>query len=185
MIKVDGNIDLEALSSGDTKAFDLLFTSYYPKVKSFLRNMLNDENEAEDLAQEAFIRLWQSRNQLSNVKNLNAYIYQTVKNILYTYLEKRKDIFMSEIDDNIDAVSNEDIENIVFYHELEELINKTINDMPLQRKRVFYLSRWKGLNINDISLKLGISKRTVETHISLALANLRKVVLGCILILFC
>lgn len=175
---LNDKIDLEALSEGNENAFDMLFTSFYPKAKSFLLSMLNNEDEAEDLAQDTFVRLWQNKEHMRDVQNLNAYIYQTVKHILYSYLEKRKDIFMTEIEGAADIPSTDEIETLVYTHELEEMLNKTIDNMPPQRKQIFCMSRKQGLSIEEISLKLGISKRTVETHISLALSSLRKVMLA-------
>ena len=183
MKKLDNQINLYALSMGDVKAFDKLFISFYPKVKSFLFSLLDNEDEAEDLAQDVFIRLWQNRKLLRNVQNLNAYIYQTVKHIFYSYLDKRKDIFSTEIDSVFDTLSTDDIEALVYCHELENILNKVIDNMPPQRKQIFCMSRRQGMSIEEISKKLGISKRTVETHISLALRSLRNVMMT-IFILF-
>lgn len=178
-------IDLVALSEGNIRAFDKLFISFYPKVKSFLISMLNDENEAEDLAQDAFVRLWQNKANLRNVQNLNAYIYQIVKHVLYSYLEKRKDVLMIKIEGVADVPSIDEVETLVYTHELEELLDKVINNMPPQRRQIFYMSRKQGLSIDEISKKLGISKRTVETHISLALNSLRKVIAALFIFLYC
>ena len=158
-------IDILALSKGSVKDFDLLFTTYYPKVKSFLLSMLADEDEAEDLAQDAFMRLWQRKELLSGVKNLNAYIYQTVKHILYSSLERKKGIYNIDIEGAFDLPNLEEIEEIVYGHELESIIEKAIDDMPSQRKQVFCMSRKQGLDTEEISQRLGISRRTVETHI--------------------
>lgn len=60
------------------------------------------------------------------------------------------------------------------YNELYDFIMSEIDAMPEQRRRVFVMSRVDGLNNSEIAQRLGISKRTVETHISLALAQLKK-----------
>lgn len=178
-------IDLVALAGGSVNDFDMLFTSYYPRVKSFLRSMLLDNDEAEDLAQDAFMRLWQNRELLRDVHNLNAYVYQTVKYVLYTYLDKCKNAFTTEIDAAVDIPSYEEVENIVCSRELEELLEKAIDRMPPQRKQVFCMSRKQGLSTEEISQRLGISKRTVETHISLALSMLRKIISTFIILFHC
>lgn len=71
--------------------------------------------------------------------------------------------------------SLEQVEEIVYSHELESLINRAIDNMPTQRKQIFYMSRKQGISNEEISQRLKISKRTVETHISIALATLRKI----------
>lgn len=178
-------IDIVSLGKGDVSEFDKLFTMYYPKVKSFLFSMLADSEEAEDLAQDVFIRLWQSKELLMDVTNLNAYIYQTVKHVLYSSIEKKKGISNTDIENAYDLPSAEEVENIIYSHELETIISKTIEQMPPQRRQVFCMSRKQGLSIDEISKRLGISKRTVEAHISTALSTLRKVISVFILFLNC
>ena len=67
------------------------------------------------------------------------------------------------------------IEDSLFAKDLEDLINLAIQNMPEQRRKVFSLSRVEGLTNDEIAEKLGISKRTVENHITTALAMLRKI----------
>ena len=131
-ITKESTIDLIALSKGNTQAFDCLFLLYYPKVRTFIYSILDNEEEAEDLAQDTFIKLWTAR-------------------------------------------ALEQVEEIVYSHELESLINRAIDNMPTQRKQIFYMSRKQGISNEEISQRLKISKRTVETHISIALATLRKI----------
>lgn len=164
------------LSQGDIKVFNDLFILYYPKLKSFLSGFLDRETEAEDLAQDVFVKLWQSRLSLTNVENLNAYLYRMAKNTLYTHLDHT---FSPNLITEIDSThipSIDELEELIFAKELEDLIDVAIDKMPPQRKKIFCLSRKQGLNNETISLQLNISKRTVETHISAALADLRKVI---------
>lgn len=179
------SIDVVALSNGSIKEFDALYISYYPKVKSFLMGMLADADDAEDLAQDVFVNLWNGRKSLANVQNLNAYVYQSVKYVLFSFVNKKKGIFNTDIEGAYDLPSSEDSECIVYSHELEEIIGHLIAEMPPQRKQVFLMSRKEGLTIAEISEELGISKRTVETHISMALSTLRKAILALLVLLYC
>ena len=104
-----------------------------------------------------------------------AYIYQTAKHVLYTFLDKKTNTHTVGIDSVQDTPSLEQVEEIVYSHELESLINRAIDNMPPQRKQIFCMSRKQGISNEEISQRLNISKRTVETHISIALATLRKV----------
>lgn len=170
------------LSNGDIKAFNDLFMLYFPKLKLFLTGFVDSDAEAEDLAQDVFVKLWQSRQSLANVENLNAYLYRIAKNTLYTYLNHSFSTDqISEVDSNHTPSINE-LEELIFAKELEDLIDITIEKMPPQRKTIFCLSRKQGLSNEAIAFQLNISKRTVETHISAALADLRKVI--SILLLF-
>ena len=79
---------LTSINHGDTKAFENLFMLYFPKLKSFLSGFLDSEAEAEDLAQDVFVKIWQNRYSLEKIENLNAYLYRMAKNALYTYLDR-------------------------------------------------------------------------------------------------
>lgn len=168
-------IDLITLSQGSIKTFEKLFLLYYPKVKAFINSILDDEETAEDLSQDTFIKLWTYKSSFSQVQNLNAYVYQTAKRTLYTYLDNKLNPPTIGIDNAREVPSVEEIEEIVYSHELESLINRAIDAMPPQRKQIFQMSRKEGLSNEEISKRLNISKRTVETHISTALATLRKI----------
>lgn len=175
--------DLIALGQGNTKAFEELFLLYYPRVKMFITSILDDEQTAEDLSQDTFIKLWTCKSSLVHVQNLNAYIYQTSKHVLYTYLDKKFKTLDIGMDYVQEVPSTEQIEEMVYSDELESLIDRAINAMPPQRRQVFCMSRKEGLSNEEISQKLNISKRTVETHISTALSALRKIISALLLLI--
>jgi len=166
---------LEELSIGNEKAFDELFRLYFPRLKRFLISFIDSTEEAEDLAQDVFVKLWQNRHSLPLIKNLNAYLYRMAKNTVYTYLENKIRTEIHTPNQTIEIPTVETLEEMVFAKELEELIDLTIRRMPPQRQTIFILSRKEGINNEEIAKRLNISKRTVETHISSALADLRKV----------
>ncbi|MDR1092079.1 MAG: RNA polymerase sigma-70 factor [Prevotella sp.] len=174
--KLDKSL-LEAISKDDPNAFDSLFTAYYPKIKTFLAGFLDSKEEAEDLAQDVFVKLWQNRSILIYVENLNAYLYRMAKNTLFDYIEKSNKIYYSN---NITAIfdipTKETLEELLFAEELNKLIDIVIDKMPTQRKNVFIMSRKEGLLNDEIATRLNISKRTVETHISAALTDIRKII---------
>ena len=165
--------DISAFSQGDTKAFEKLFLLYYPRVKVFVDSILNDADTAEDLAQDTFVQLWRYRAGMAGAANPNAYIYQTAKHILFAHI--RRQMPACSLDSAADRALAEETEAAVLGHELEQLMECAISRMPPQRRQVFCMSRKEGLSNDEISRRLNISKRTVETHISAALATLRKV----------
>ena len=178
-------INLHALSNGSIEEFEKLYFRYYPKAKNFLMRMLDNATDAEDLTQDAFINLWNNRQLLVNVRNLNAYIFQTVKYVLFSFVNKKKGIVKASLEEVYDLSSAENLESLIYSQELETMIDRVIDTMPRQRKLVFLMSRTEGLSISEISEKMGISKRTVETHISMALSTLRRALSALLALLLC
>lgn len=166
-------IFLEALSDGNEKAFDVLFIEYYPKVLSFVSRFCSDEFEAEDIVQRLFMDLWVKRKRLSCISNLDNYLFVSARNASLKYIRESllyKDIEITDVvPDNLSG------EVLLCYEELEQILMHEISKMPEQRRRIFLMSRMEGLTNSEIAEKLHISKRTVESHISLALTYLREV----------
>ena len=77
---------LRALSRGDEKAFEVLFMRYFPRVKRFISGLLQDDITAEDFAQDILLKLWQKREEMAKIENLNAYLYRTSRNAVYQHL---------------------------------------------------------------------------------------------------
>lgn len=166
---------LEAVSRGDAEAFNGLFTAYYSKTVRFLAGFLDSMEEAEDLAQDVFVKLWQKRSMLPYVENLDAYLYRMARNRLYDHVgESRKAYHSRPADATADIAEKETQEERLFAEELKGLINAVVDRMPARRKTIFTLSRREGFSNAEIAKRLGISKRTVETHISSALEDIRK-----------
>lgn len=172
--KREDELSLKALNQGNMQAFDVIFNKYFPKIKQFLCGFLDNEAEAEDLSQDIFVKLWQNRSVLEGVENLNAYLYRVAKNTVYSHFERTLKA-EATVDMLPEMPTSESLEETLFAKELEDLINLTIEQMPAQRKTIFVMSRREGLNNQEIADRLSLSKRTVETHISAALNDIRKV----------
>lgn len=171
---------LRALSRGDEKAFEVLFMRYFPRVKRFITGLLQDETTAEDFSQDILLRIWQKREEMEKVENLNAYLYQASRNAVYQHL--RHILLVNEYGENQqDAFSRNphdgrvNIEENMFADELLLIIQNTVEQMPPQRKKIYEMSRKEGKSNGEIAQLLAINKRTVENHLTQALADIRKV----------
>ena len=71
---------IEAVSKGDEQAFEALFLHYFPRIKGFISGILQNGEEAEDISQDIFVSMWQNRERLTGIDNLNAYLFRIAKN---------------------------------------------------------------------------------------------------------
>ena len=175
---------LKGIESGDHEAFNTLFVNYYPQVKAFLFGFLKDIDETSDLAQDIFVKLWENRHTLSQIDNFKAYLFRSAKNAVLNHFAHTliKENYGERIFTN--AVSYQNIiEDDIYAEELSLLLDLAVERMPEQRRRIFKMSRKDGLSNEEISVLLNINKRTVENHITNALAELRKIVSSALSIL--
>ena len=161
------------VAEGDRDSFRTLFYHYYPKVKVFLRTLVPDENDAEDLAQNVFVKLWVGRSSLKGVKVFGAWLYRVCRNTAIDYSRTRKTMVPFAPEEP--GLSTESLDENYFARERQYQYDKLIAAMPAKRREVFLLSREEGLSHAEISKKLGISVKTVENHINMVLRELRKI----------
>lgn len=170
---------IEAVSRGDEHAFESLFLHYFPRIKGFIYGILQNEEEAEDISQDIFVAMWQNRERLTNIENLNAYLFRVAKNTVFRHIERNllfKDYQQQSGLSTPDTSRNDSIEEELYAKELEYLISAVVERMPPQRKNIYKMSRNNGLSNEEIAQQLSISKRTVENHLTQALADIRKVI---------
>lgn len=168
---------IKRLSEGDEKAFDTIFIAYYPRLRFFISGIIADEAEAENIAQDIFYKLWQSREKIAKVENLSAYIFQMGRNAALNYVERS--LLFNNYAEKYGAGKNlrqhvDEADEILIAAQMQELINNTVEHMPAQRRDIFQMSRVQGKSNDEIAHELSLSKRTVETHISAALSDIRK-----------
>lgn len=166
---------ISALKKGDHSALDLLFETYHKKIYYFSIKMGLAPSDAEEIVQEVFIKLWNSRGSIDPKGYIQAYIYTIAKNVIFdTFKAKVKRKAVEDYQQHLLEPVNQ-TEYKVEYNEMQDLIDQVLLTLPEKRRMVFELSRFKGLKNKDIAKEMGISIKTVETHLTLALQTFRSV----------
>ena len=168
---------IEALQNGDHKAFEEVFLTYFDKVKYLLTGLLRSESDAEELAQDIFVKLWINRQSIDPSKAFSTYIYTIARNTALNYLKHKlvEENFRNSLND-LDVEEADSSDEILFAKEISLLVEMTVCRMPIQRRKIYQMSREKGISNNEIAEELGISKKTVENQISLALQEIKRVI---------
>lgn len=174
---------IEELTEGNQEAFRTVFKAAYPQVRAFSKGFTKNDTDADDIAQQVFIKLWTKRAILANVRNFETYLYTITKNTVLNHMASQK-AFMVDISDvrNLSTENTSPLEQIEA-SDLQLLIDMTVENMPPQRQAVYKLSRVEGLSNDQIAERLGLQKKTVENHLNLALGEIRKVLKMFILLL--
>lgn len=175
---------IEALSRGDSKAFELLFLYYQPKLIFFLNGFIKDEEIARDITQDIFLSVWANREKLSIVNSFKSYLFRMGKNAICNFYDHSLVNEKFEFEQLSRPIEVNSIEEGLFVKELQALIEITVSQMPPQRKLIYQMSRVDGLSNDEIAERLSINKRTVENHLTSALSDIRKVVKMSLILFF-
>ena len=162
-----------AVRAGDRRAFDALFLRWYPQVHRFLRALVKEDALAEDLAQSVFVRVWLHRERLDPSKSLKNYLFVLSRNGAIDVFKSKRHLVEESVERPPEEVSPDRAEYRAEFMEANVRVLRAVEKMPPQRRAVFVMNRYQQLSAEEIAKMLGISVRTVEKHLQLALENLR------------
>lgn len=163
----------------DRQGFEILYSFYKPKLFIIAHSYITSREDAEEIVHDVLIRIWEKQDRIQLRSNLTAYLYSMTRNACLDYLRARKNklskeltVHQQEYRLHYNAFSDE-VASAIILQELQDLVNKSIAQLPEKCRNVFLKSRMEGLNHKEISEELMIAPKTVENHISRALRHLR------------
>ncbi|SHO60966.1 RNA polymerase sigma-70 factor (ECF subfamily) [Algoriphagus zhangzhouensis] len=163
------------LQNGCQKAFEEVYNQYHKKIFGFCIKYGLNQSEAEEITQIVFIKVWENRNKIDPEKKLYSYILTMSKNIIIdSFKAKIKYQAAKEYQMNFMKPVN-NVEQNIHLTELQSSIEEALTKLPERRREVFELSRIQGLSNKEIANQLGISIKTVENHLNLALQDFKEV----------
>ena len=170
--EVNQQFILKELREGNSRAFDSVFNEYYVSLCRFSYSFTKDQNKAESIVQEVFIKLWEKRESLTHVDHFLSYLMAMVRNRSIDYLRKEKANLRTCLKFRPEESANTTEEQIS-ENELEEKLLQSIYKLPERCRVAFELSRFDDLSNKEIAEKMEISVKGVEALISRSLKQLR------------
>lgn len=171
----DEHIILKKLRDGDSEALDILYLRYASKVRDFAFRLLKDRTDAEDVTHDIFLKIWEQRRGLGAVLSFRQLsVPHDAASHLQCLQAPAGRVQISGGNRSCGESRRAQADESVSTDDLLEMIDLAVRNMPEQRRRVFCMSRYENMSYNDIAEALNISPKTVQYHISGALAELRK-----------
>lgn len=175
MEELTDNELLIRMRDGDSGALGVLYIRYASSVSDFAYRFIRVREDVDDLTHNVFYKLWQHRDHLGDVDSFKAYLFMMTRNMIFKffrhqqvvtdYAEQEKDRMEKEISDG---------ETIVTTADLLEMINLMISRMPELQRKAFCMSRYDNMTYAEIAEQLGVSSKTVQRYVHLAVEELRK-----------
>jgi RNA polymerase sigma-70 factor, ECF subfamily len=175
VISTDERNLLEALRRNDRSAIDTIFKRHHAALCRISFRITNDADEAKDVVQEVFIKLWRNRTELSIDYSLEAYLRRAVVNTSLNRIESKKRFTSLDPQDPTHREIGERIvEQQQSLAELSSQVDFAINKLPIRTKAVFTLIRLEDMSYREVSESLNISIKAVEKEMMKALKLLRE-----------
>ncbi|MGV8094960.1 MAG: RNA polymerase sigma-70 factor [Mangrovibacterium sp.] len=172
---------ISELRSGSERIFRKIMEHWYSPLFNFANGYLNNKENTKEVIQDVFLQLWDHRQKLADNTSLNAYLFTLTRNRCIDLIRREKLMLQFRTDkqeeyarltENYQALSDPILDEI-FALELQSEIDKTVSSLPEQCRKVFIMSRTKGMKNKEISNMLNLSEKTVESHLTKALRTIR------------
>jgi len=157
---------------GTTDTFRKVFDNCYESLCRYAFTIIKDFDQAEDIVQSMFMKLWEKRDSVAITISVRSYLFTSVYNQCLNHLEHRAVRARYDHVAGMEPTRNE--QPAVFPEELEEKIRKAVDALPPQCRSIFIMSRYEELKYSEIAEKLGISVNTIQNQVCKALKLLRE-----------
>jgi len=169
---------IEKYLKGDEKALEILISKYLKPIYNFIFSYVQNQQDAEDLTQETFLKMWRNLKKFKKEKNFENWLFTIAKNTCFDFLrKKRKNLILNA--ENLEIVADlapsllEKMEK----ESLLEKLKKEIENLPFKMKEVINLHYNFGLNFREISEILGEPMNTVKSRHKRAISKLKRSIL--------
>jgi RNA polymerase sigma-70 factor (family 1) len=165
---------LSRIIRGDEGAFAQLFHRHRNKIYTVAYKLTQSQILAEEVVQDTFLKIWIKRSTLTEIQNLESYLFITARNRTYDVLQQlaRHRVVSGNVEEvtSADSVSSD---SHTIQKEYAAILQEAVEKLPAQQKKVYLLSKEEGLRREEIAAALGISPETVKIHLGNAMRSIR------------
>lgn len=184
---MEDNLKFNDMNNQKTTEELHLITEIYEKSREMLvgyvAKRINDHDEAEDMVQNAFIRLLEFQQMISEA-TVQSFVFTVLNHLLIDYYRRhaKRTEMMSYVYDSVKRNNSVSIDTQIYMRNLAETEIFRMNQLPPQRRKIYYMSRFEDKNTTDIAQELHLSVRTVDTHLLLGRRDVRNYLkaVGCL-----
>ena len=169
MVEIDAKMML-LVQQNDVDAFDQLYFKYHQPVYKNILKIIKDQEAAEDILQEVFIKFWEKRHTIDTLQSIAGWLFTVSFNFSVNYTRKKlrdqtlqKELFRDE---------NYTDTDFRLYEEQHQLLEKAIEQLSPQKNKIVRLCKLEGKTYAEAALELNISHHTVKEYLSSAMVNL-------------
>lgn len=162
------------MHNNNAAGFEQMYRHYFPRLCQFILRYIHSKSIARDLIQDVFHSVWENRRNLKPNGKLRAYLYTAARNQALKYLRDEEGLNHTDVEDfSLLKSSAITPEEQLTYDEFEQKVLEAIQQLPERRRQVFLMHREDNLTYRETAEVLGLSIKTVETHMSRSLKFLR------------
>lgn len=168
---------LAKIAKGNQNAFRIIYDHYRPLIYSFSLKYVKSPEQAEEIVQETFLKLWRLGVQLLKVNNLESYLLTMSRNRCMDFLRRIKleAAHIESITGGIDVYTN-DTEESILLRDTKKILDEAVALLPPQQQKVYKLCHIEGRKQDEVAKELQLAPETVKRHMKLALKFLRQYV---------
>lgn len=167
------DIGITIHNTDTTAVFEQVFKEHFKNLHAYACSILKDSDDAEEMVQNVFYKLWEKKDKIGELQSVPAYLYRSVHNECMNFVKHEKVKMAYEAH----AVHHGNIasrpEDNADTKQLEKRIGEALADLPEQCRTIFQMSRFEELKYREIADKMGLSVKTVENQMGKALKILR------------
>ncbi|HEX2922110.1 MAG TPA: RNA polymerase sigma-70 factor [Bacteroidales bacterium] len=155
------------LQADDVKAFDMIYARYSLNIYRFAFKYLRSEEEAEELVQAIFLKIWEIRRSLKSDSSFKSFLYTIVYNEICNLFRKRKhnQEYTKELR-YINKNSSTEAEDRIDFKSLLTRVEKIVQKLPDKQREIFLKSRSEGKSSKEIAKEVGLKPATIDNYIS-------------------